>query len=101
MIYKLVIPGPIEDVTEIRVLEWHGAENHTFTPGDLIVELETHKALIEIRAGQHGILRVVLCPEGAWEKIGAPLAILSDDVRERLPTSPDDLAACQISFEIT
>ena len=24
MIYQLVVPGPIEDVEELRVLQWHG-----------------------------------------------------------------------------
>ncbi len=101
MIYKLAVPGPIEDVDEVRVLEWHGAESHTFIPGDLIVELETHKALIEIRAGQRGILRAVLCHAGEWGKIGEALAVLSDQADEALPTSANSLAAWEVIFEIT
>jgi pyruvate/2-oxoglutarate dehydrogenase complex dihydrolipoamide acyltransferase (E2) component len=100
LLYQFVIPGPIKDVYEVRVLEWHGAVSHAFAPGDLIVELETHKALVEIRAGQHGILRAVLCPEGEWGKIGAPLAILSDRLDESLPNSHDGFAAWRATFEI-
>ena len=55
MIYQLLVPGPIKNVAEVRILEWHGAPGKVFSPGDLIVELETHKAVIEVRAGQRGV----------------------------------------------
>ena len=38
MIRKLAVPGPIEDVEELRVLMWHGGEGTAFAKGDLIVE---------------------------------------------------------------
>lgn len=100
MLYGLVVPGPIEDVYEVRVLEWHGAVNHSFVPGDLMVELETHKAVVEVRAGQHGMLRAILCREGDWQKIGEPLGILSNTADEPLPASPDGLMLWQAHFEI-
>ena len=64
MFYKLIIPGPIEDVDEVRVLEWHGSIGREFQPGDLMVEFETHKAVVEVRAGQSGVLRSILSREG-------------------------------------
>lgn len=101
MISKLVVPGPIEDVDELRVLEWHGEIGHGFAKGALIVELETHKAVVEVRAGQPGILRRILCEAGSWEQIGNPLAILSDQPDEPLPTSLDEVAPWLVDFEIT
>ena len=59
MIYKISVPA-VADVEEIRVLEWHGEPGHRFDSGDLVVELETHKAIVEVRAGQPGVLREVL-----------------------------------------
>jgi pyruvate/2-oxoglutarate dehydrogenase complex dihydrolipoamide acyltransferase (E2) component len=100
MIYRLEVPGPIEDVEEIRVLEWHGAQGRVFAPGDMIVELETHKAVVEVRSGQPGVLRDILCPAGSWQKIGQPLALLSDDPGEKLPESPQALNALLVTFEI-
>ncbi len=85
MIYKVTVPAVAEDVEEIRVLEWHGDAGQAFQPGDLVVELETHKALVEVRAGQQGVLRRVLCGEGQWAKVGIPLALFSDDTAEPLP----------------
>jgi len=101
MIYKLVVPGPVEDVEEMRVLEWHGAVGHAFARGELIVELETHKAVIEVRSGQPGVLRCLLCDAGSWKKIGEVLAILSDDQADPMPASPEALAAWDVAFEIT
>ena len=100
MIYKLVVPGPIEDVEEMRVLEWHGAVGRVFAKGELIVELETHKAVVEVRSGQPGILRTILCGAGGWERIGNPLAVLSDDPGEPLVSSADGLEPLLAEFEI-
>jgi pyruvate/2-oxoglutarate dehydrogenase complex dihydrolipoamide acyltransferase (E2) component len=100
MIYSLIVPGPIEDVEELRVLEWSGAVGRSYKPGDLIVELETHKAVVEVRAGQPGILRAILCSPGDWEKIGRPLAVLSDTPDEAIPTSLEEVEACKVDFEI-
>lgn len=101
MIYTLTVPGPIEEVEEVRVLEWHGGVGRAFAPGELVVELETHKALVEVRAGQAGTLRQVICAEGDWQDVGKPLAVFSDDPAELLPASPDGLAAMAVDFEVS
>jgi pyruvate/2-oxoglutarate dehydrogenase complex dihydrolipoamide acyltransferase (E2) component len=101
MIYTLAVPGPIEDVEEVRILEWHGQPGRCFAVGELVVELETHKALVEVRAGQAGVLRKILCGEGEWQGLGSPLAVLSDDADEALPEKLDDLAAMAVEFEVT
>ncbi|MGP0094548.1 MAG: lipoyl domain-containing protein [Xanthobacteraceae bacterium] len=102
MIYQLAVPGPIEDVEEVRVLEWHGGPGKAIAPGDLIVELETHKAVIEIRAGQPGVLRTIRCEAGGWQQIGKPLALLSDQADE--PLGAIEAEQCEllpVQFEIT
>ena len=100
MSYKLVVPGPIEDVEELRVLEWHGVPGTAFALGALIVELETHKAVVEVRAGQKGVLRKILHEEGSWLKIGEPLALLTDSESDSLPPSAEGLDALAVEFEI-
>ncbi len=100
MIAKLAVPGPIEDVEEMRVLQWHRAEGEAFARGDLVVELETHKAVVEVRAGRPGVLRKILCEAGGWEKAGAALAIVGDDASEPLPGSAEALEDCAVDFEV-
>jgi pyruvate/2-oxoglutarate dehydrogenase complex dihydrolipoamide acyltransferase (E2) component len=82
--YEFSVPKAVSGVDEIRVLEWHGDEGAAFDIGDLIVELETHKAIIEVRAGQPGVLRMVHAGPGDWREIGAMLALFSDTADEAI-----------------
>ena len=100
MIYKISVPA-VADVEEIRVLEWHGELGHQFNTGDLIVELETHKAIVEVRAGQPGVLRKILSESGKWQRIGLPLALLSDNDNEILPDGDQAATDLPVDFEIT
>jgi pyruvate/2-oxoglutarate dehydrogenase complex dihydrolipoamide acyltransferase (E2) component len=100
MIYKISVP-PVAEVEEIRVLEWQGSVGHKFNAGDLVVELETHKAIVEVRAAQPGYLRQVLSAAGEWQEIGLPLAILSDEADEALPAADETLADLAVEFSIT
>jgi pyruvate/2-oxoglutarate dehydrogenase complex dihydrolipoamide acyltransferase (E2) component len=101
MIYSLTVPGPIEEVEEVRVLEWHGAVGRTFAAGELMVELETHKALVEVRAGEPGVLRLILSAAGDWQAVGRPLALLSDDLDEPLPDTCEGIALLAVDFEVS
>ncbi len=98
MILQLTVPAVEKDVEEIRVLEWHGEPGHAFRAGELIVEFETYKALVEVRAGQIGFLRQVLAPAGEWVRVGAPIALFSEAADEPLPEGPGQLAAMAIDF---
>jgi pyruvate/2-oxoglutarate dehydrogenase complex dihydrolipoamide acyltransferase (E2) component len=100
MLYKISVPS-VADVEEIRVLEWHGEVGHHFNAGDLMVELETHKAIVEVRAAQSGYLRRIFSESGKWQKIGLPLAIMSDDESEDLPDNTEALSDLAVEFEIT
>jgi pyruvate/2-oxoglutarate dehydrogenase complex dihydrolipoamide acyltransferase (E2) component len=100
MIYKVTIPAVAPDVEEIRVLEWHGSPGQRFTVGELIVELETHKALVEVRAGQAGMLRRILAANGDWARIGVPLAVFSDEAEEPLPDSLVETSDLMVEFAI-
>jgi len=101
MIYSLVVPSDMGDVEEVRVLEWHGEAGDAFAAGDLIVELETHKALVEVRAGQPGMLRRILCPVGGWMAVGQPLATLSDRPDEPLPDGTRAQTQLLVEFRIS
>lgn len=93
MIYRLLVPETLEHVASVRVLEWHAAAGERLAPGALLVELETHKALIEVRAEQAGTLRRIDCGEGAWCPLGGSLALLSDSPDEPLDGDPAALPA--------
>jgi len=93
MIYRLTIPTTFEDNDAVRVLEWHGAPGDRFSADALLVELETHKALVEVRAGQAGVLRELRFAESEWCPLGAVLALFSDDADEAILETAAELAA--------
>jgi pyruvate/2-oxoglutarate dehydrogenase complex dihydrolipoamide acyltransferase (E2) component len=93
MIYRLSVPMTLEDNEEVRVLEWHVEPDARFAEGTLLVELETHKALIEVRAEQSGVLRERHVEEGVWCPLGGLLALISDTPDEPLTDGGHNLAA--------
>ena len=100
MIYQLSVPAAVPGVDEIRILEWQGAPGTVFESGDLIVELETHKAVVEVRAGQAGVLRQLLAEPGEWRGIGLALAVFSDQADEEISAS-DGATDLKVEFEVT
>lgn len=98
MFYSLSIPGPADDIAEMRVLQWHAAEGERIVAGALLVELETHKAIIEVRACRDAVLRRIECPEGVWGAAGRLLASLSDEPDEPFPSG--GMARMEAEFEI-
>ncbi len=89
MVYQITVPGPKEGADSFAVLEWHKDLGDTFGAGDLLVEIETQKSVIEVRTEGAGVVRRILCPAGEWRKPGQPLALVSDTALEPLP---DDVA---------
>jgi pyruvate/2-oxoglutarate dehydrogenase complex dihydrolipoamide acyltransferase (E2) component len=101
MIYYLTVHAAVPGVEEIRILEWHGEPGHSFAAGDLIVELETHKAIVEVRASQNGVLRALSGSPGDWVRIEQTLALFSDVPEEDLPAEGEGAAELMVAFEVT
>lgn len=101
MIYQFLVPT-VPEVEEVRILEWHRQESTLVEAGKLLVELETDKAVVEVRLKSSKHLRRILCQPGDWQKLGNPLALFSDTADEPLPESPDaNLPVLEADFEVT
>jgi pyruvate/2-oxoglutarate dehydrogenase complex dihydrolipoamide acyltransferase (E2) component len=101
MIYQLSVPAAVPGIEEIRILEWQGVPGTAFAIGDLIVELETHKAVVEVRAGQVGILRSIMAEAGDWRQVGLPLALFSDTAETPIPDPHAPADELVVEFEVT
>ncbi len=102
MLYKLVLPGPIDDLSEVRVLEWHGSPETVFNPGDPpMVELDTHKAVVEMRASSKTVLRRILIAAG---EVAASRRTTRHSQRQcrmsRCPIAPEQLAQSSVTYEM-
>jgi pyruvate dehydrogenase E2 component (dihydrolipoamide acetyltransferase) len=86
MIYKLVVP-PFGELREMKVLAWRKRPSAEVAPGEALAELETDKAVIEVVAERHAVLRTIEVDEGDWHALGSALALLSTDLDEDLRTA--------------
>src|SRR5215207_4776688 len=60
-----------------NLAKWLKKEGDSVKPGDVIAEIETDKATMEVEAIDEGRIGKILVPEGTQEvKVNAPIAIL-------------------------
>ena len=70
MARPLQMPALSPTMTEGVVARWCKAEGESFRSGDILAEIETDKATMELEAADDGVLGRQLAPEG-----GAPVAV--------------------------
>ena len=67
---------------EGTILCWRKSEGEWVSKGDILLEIETDKATVEVEATESGILRKILCPKGVTVPVLAPIAILGPATEE-------------------
>lgn len=73
---------------------WKKQEGDKLTVGDVLAEIETDKATMELEATHTGILHKILVPEGATVAVGAPIAALREEGEVVVESShPNGLSA--------
>ncbi len=72
------MPRLSDTMEEGAISTWHKQPGDTVAVGDVLVEIETDKAVMEYEAYQAGTLAEILVPEGQNADIGAPIALLDD-----------------------
>ncbi len=63
MISQVTIPQPSANVTEATIIEWRCTEGDTVGEGDILAELSTEKANIEVESPVGGVVRRILATE--------------------------------------
>ncbi len=77
MISEVVMPQMGADMTEGTMVRWLKKEGDAVQRGDIIAEIETDKANVEIEAFESGIFRKVLANEGDVIEVGKPIAVIA------------------------
>ena len=73
----ILMPALSPTMTEGNLAKWLKREGDAVGPGDIIAEIETDKATMEIEAVDEGILVRILVPEGTEGiAVNAPIALL-------------------------
>jgi 2-oxoglutarate dehydrogenase E2 component (dihydrolipoamide succinyltransferase) len=88
----VVIPAVGESITEVVIGKWFKKNGESVRMDDMLCELETDKATMEVNAEQAGILEI-LVPEGSTVAVGAVVARIQTDAVEGGPASDAPAAA--------
>jgi pyruvate dehydrogenase E2 component (dihydrolipoamide acetyltransferase) len=74
----LILPTLGRTDQEATILFWLKREGDRIEPGDLVVEIETEKAVLQVEALVGGTITKILVHEGETAPIGAALAMVED-----------------------
>ncbi len=77
MATNILMPALSPTMTEGTLARWLKKEGDTVTAGDVLAEIETDKATMEVEAVDEGVLGKILVADGtAGVQVNAPIAIL-------------------------
>jgi pyruvate dehydrogenase E2 component (dihydrolipoamide acetyltransferase) len=78
MATKVFMEALSPTMEEGKVLTWHKKEGDAVFNGDVLAEVETDKAVMELQARAAGVLRKVLAPEGSTVQVGSVVAVIGE-----------------------
>ncbi|MBC8270266.1 MAG: pyruvate dehydrogenase complex dihydrolipoamide acetyltransferase [Rhodospirillaceae bacterium] len=80
MSIQVLMPALSPTMTEGNLAKWHKKEGDAVESGDVLCEIETDKATMEVEAVDEGVLGKILVPEGSeGVLVNAPIAVILED----------------------
>ena len=78
MVIELKLPKSGMGITEGTIEKWFKAEGEAITQGEILVEIETAKAIEEVESPITGVLKTILLAEGDTGEVETPIALLEN-----------------------
>ncbi|MDX8397426.1 MAG: pyruvate dehydrogenase complex dihydrolipoamide acetyltransferase [Mariprofundaceae bacterium] len=69
-------------MTEGKIARWLKKEGDTLESGEVLLEVETDKATMEVEVIDEGVLHSIIAAEGALVTVGAAIAVIAEDGEE-------------------
>lgn len=82
MASRVIMPKLTDSMEEGVVVKWCKAEGERVESGDVLAEIETDKAVMDLEAFASGVLRKILVPEGATVLSGALIGVIAEPDEE-------------------
>ncbi|KAM0789013.1 hypothetical protein ACM66B_003080 [Microbotryomycetes sp. NB124-2] len=77
---KFLFPAMSPTMTEGGISAWKKKEGETFTAGDVLLEMETDKATMDVEAQDDGVLIKIVVPDGTKAvQVGTVAAIIGEE----------------------
>ena len=90
MVKEFKLPDVGEGLTEADIVAWHVKPGEAVEDGQIIVEIETAKAVVELPCPWDGTVARLLAEEGQTVEVGVPIIAVevgTSDSAERAPVS--------------
>ncbi len=82
----MILPKLGLTMEEGRIVAWHKREGERVSAGEVLFEVETDKATMEVETPAAGIVRRILVPADESAPIASVIAIIADSADEALPS---------------
>ncbi|MCE1235710.1 MAG: pyruvate dehydrogenase complex E1 component subunit beta [Hyphomicrobiales bacterium] len=83
MAIEILMPALSPTMEEGKLSKWVKAVGDAVKPGDVIAEIETDKATMEVEAVDEGVLSAILIPAGTEAvKVNTPIAVIGQDAND-------------------
>jgi pyruvate dehydrogenase E2 component (dihydrolipoamide acetyltransferase) len=93
---RVVMPKLSEAMETGKIIKWLKKEGDRIQGGDIIAEVETDKADVEMEAFGAGVLRKILVPAGGQVPVGSMIAVIAEpneDISSVVSSAPAPAAA--------
>jgi pyruvate dehydrogenase E2 component (dihydrolipoyllysine-residue acetyltransferase) len=91
---KILMPALSPTMTEGNIAKWHKKEGDEVRSGDVIAEIETDKATMEVEAADEGTLGKIVVPEGTeGVKVNEVIALLLAEGEDKAALAGADVSA--------
>ncbi|MBO6559041.1 MAG: pyruvate dehydrogenase complex dihydrolipoamide acetyltransferase [Nisaea sp.] len=93
MAIPVLMPALSPTMTEGKLASWLVAEGDTISAGDVIAEIETDKATMEVEAVDEGVLGKIIVPAGTENvAVNRPIAVILEEGEDAGSVDMDALA---------
>ncbi len=92
MIQQVLLPKLGETMTEATIEKWRKAEGDKIQKGEVLLEITTDKATLEVESLFSGVVRKVLAAKGAVLPVNTAIALIGE-ANDALPADLNKLAA--------
>ena len=80
MASEVLMPALSPTMTEGKIARWVKSEGETVRAGDVLAEIETDKATMEVEAVDEGVLAKIVIPEGTDQvAVNTPIALIAEN----------------------
>src|SRR5712671_6580508 len=80
MTSEVLMPALSPTMTEGKIARWVKSEGDTVRAGDVLAEIETDKATMEVEAVDEGVLAKIVIPEGTDHvAVNTPIALIAEN----------------------